>query len=91
MGSRRSGRKLVTSGGGSFRCAKTTWSSLPRSKGGAPVRHSNSTHASEYTSARASTAPPSICSGATYEIVPTKAPVRLAAVEACLARPKSQR
>ena len=59
---REVGACSVSRGGGSFRCAKTTASSLSRSNGRSPARHSNRTQPSAYTSTRPSTAA-RICSG----------------------------
>src|SRR5215218_8436937 len=50
--------------GESWTWAHSTASSLSPRKGTTPVRHSNSTQPSAYWSARPSTVPPSICSGA---------------------------
>jgi len=52
-----SGRNSVGRGGGSLRCAKTTESSLSRSNGFAPTRHSKRTQPSEYRSAAGPTVP----------------------------------
>jgi hypothetical protein len=60
-----SGRRAVTRGGDSSRCAYRTVTSWSRANGGSPVRHSNSRHPSEYTSVRPSTGSPRICSGDT--------------------------
>jgi hypothetical protein len=77
-----------TSSNNTFASTAMRWS--PRNAG-VPVRHSNSTHPSENTSARASTsACPRACSGAMYPGVPTIAPVRVIRVSAaCHAIPKS--
>src|SRR5436190_11354285 len=87
-----SGRTRVTDGGGSTRCACSTACSVPCENGGELVRDSYSTQPNAYTSVRASTGPPSICSGAAYSTVPRKCPVdvRPRAV-VCLATPKSVR
>jgi len=59
-----SARSSVTAGGASLRCACINEASFSRRNGGCPVRHSNNTAPSEYTSVRASSRRPRNCSGA---------------------------
>ena len=89
----RSGRSVDTRGGFAEMCANSFAWTLSRSNGTAPVSIRCSTQPRAYTSARASTVPPRICSGAAKSGVPTSwSPfVRSAVVSACLARPKSER
>jgi hypothetical protein len=59
------GTSTDTGFGGSCRCAYIFATSDSRGYGTWPVSASNNTQPSEYTSTRASSAPPEICSGAT--------------------------
>ncbi len=59
----RSGRRLVTGGGGSESWAYMTAIASSRWNGGTPVSSSKAAQASAYSSARPSTGLPSICSG----------------------------
>ena len=86
-------RRPETAGGGSWRCPNNVATSVPFSNGAVAVRHSYTTHASEYSSVRPSTSSPWICSGAAYSTVPKKVPVLVSPLldVAAFVRPKSAR
>ena len=60
----RSGRRLVSGGGGAETWAHITATDSSLVNGGAPVSMVNAVQASAYSSVLASTGRPSICSGA---------------------------
>ena len=68
-------------------------SSRPGAKGDDPASSSNAVHASEYTSERASSSAPWICSGDAYSAVPRKRPCCVAFVLSAMSfvTPKSTR
>ena len=70
----RPGTRSLALGGGSVKCAITLASNPVDANGTRPVSAWNSTHPNAYTSVRASTAAPRICSGERYAGVPAYRP-----------------